>query len=126
MNSFIISLVFLTTVLAQDIPRLDGELQPVFLVICDSSPSKIIVLDDTGKWLHRVRDTEIKIDGSTPIIKCTLYEGHYRPTSPEIKVWRLNQIKTVSETEFQNMINKLQSDPEAVKKILMQPVPAAN
>lgn len=90
-----------------------------FLIICDINPSKIIVLDDAGKWMHRVRETEIKIDGNA-IMKCTMYEGHYRPSSPEVKSWKLAQIKAVSETEFQAMINNLQNDPEAVRKQMSQ------
>lgn len=119
MLEFVKYVIIITTIISplviQDIPRLD-EPKAAFLLICDTTPSKVIILDETGKWLHRAKEIEVKVDGSTSTIKCTLYEGHYRPSSPEIKSFRLSQVKTVSETEFQTMINNLQTDPDAVRK----------
>ena len=106
------------SLVSQDIPRLDGDPKTTFLLVCDTAPSKIIVLDDNGKWLHRVKEAEIKIDGTTASIRCTLYEGHYRPTSPDIKIYRLSQVKSISESDFQTLINNLQDDPTAVKRFL--------
>lgn len=100
-------------------PQIDTD-KSAFLIICDTAPHKIIVLDDTGKWMHRVRETEIKIDSNSTLMKCVMFEGHYRPSSPESKNWKLAQIKTVSETEFQTMINELQSDPDVVRKKLSE------
>ena len=99
----------------QDIPRLDDP-KSAFLLICDSSPSKIILLDEAGRWMHRVKEIEVRIDGNSSVVKCTSYEGHYRPTSPDVRQFRLSQVKTVSESEFQAMINNLQTDPDAVRK----------
>lgn len=110
------------------IPRLDGvgSLKSVFLIVCDSAPNKIIILDDTGRWIHRVKEAEIKIDGSsTSTVKCLMYEGAFRPSQPETKTWRLSQIKTVSDVDFQGMIDGLQTDPEAVKKKLTVPATPA-
>lgn len=99
----------------QDIPRLDDP-KSAFLLICDTSPSKIILLDEAGRWMHRVKEIEVRIDGNSSVVKCTSYEGHYRPTSPDVRQFRLSQVKTVSESEFQVMINNLQTDPDAVRK----------
>lgn len=119
--STLLSLISASLITAVNLPQ-EGKQEPeksAFLIICDTNPSKVIVLDDTGKWMHRVRETEIKIDGNT-MMKCTMYEGYYRPSSPEVKTWKLAQIKTVSETEFQTMINSLQISPDAVRKQMAQ------
>jgi hypothetical protein len=114
----LLPIVMAASYLAQQDVKQEAD-RSAFLVVCDTSPSKIIVLDDTGKWLHRVRETEIKID-TNATMKCIMYEGHYRPSNPEIKTWRLAQIKTVTEAEFQSMINNLQNDPDAVRKQMSQ------
>lgn len=107
------------TLLAQDTQkslRLDNPTKPAFVVICDSSPDRIIVLDELGKWVHRVKEAEIRIEGQVSTIKCLMYEGTFRPSNPEIKVWKLIQIKSVPDAEFQSLIDGLQTDPDAVKK----------
>jgi hypothetical protein len=91
----------------------------VFVIACDSEPNKIIVLDATGKWLHTVKSVEVKFDIGHPVtITCQMYEGVLRPSRPETKSWRLAQLKTVTEADFQQMIDNLQTDPEAIRALL--------
>lgn len=110
------------------IPRLDGGdvMRPCFLIVCDSAPNRILILDDAGKWMHRVKETEIKIDSNqSSTVKCLMYEGAFRPSRPESKTWRLSQVRTVSDAEFQALVDNLQTDPEAVKKMFAKPAQAA-
>lgn len=91
-----------------------------FIVTCDSQPSKTIVLDSDGKWISNVKSVEVKFDigGSGGIITCVMYDGLIRPTKPTVKSWILGQMKTVPAAEFQQLIDNLQVDPEAVKAFL--------
>lgn len=103
---------------AQELPRLDSDVKNAFIIICDTSPGKTIVLDENGKWLHRVKELDIRLESNTLMMKCVMYEGPYKPSAPEIKSWRLSQVKSVSEQEFQTMINALQTDYDAVKRLI--------
>lgn len=101
-----------------DIPRLD-TVGSVFLIACDSQPNKVLVLDSTGKWLSAVKSVEIKFEiGQPVVITCTLYEGYLKPTKPQVKSWQLAQMKTVAPTEFQQMVDSVQSNPDAIKDML--------
>lgn len=110
-----------TGVNQQAIPRLDNQTSgSILVIVCDSNPEKWLVLDSDGKWIHAVRSIEVKLEigKSTPRAICTMWSGPIRPTNPEIKTWDLSQLKTVSPTEFDQMVDSVQSDPEAIKKRL--------
>lgn len=93
----------------------------VFLVVNDSHPSNIIALDDNGKWISSVKAIEMKFEIGAPVlVSCTMYEGVIKPSKPLIKTMTLAQLKTVSALEFKTMIDNLQTDPEAVKTMLMK------
>lgn len=95
------------------------ENQSVFILMCDASPEKVIVLDTSGRWISKAREIEIKLGGGgMAAVKCVMYEGAYKPRNPLVKTWKLGQISTVSENRFQEMIDNLQNDPEAVKKLI--------
>lgn len=104
-----------TTEPAGTIPRLDGG-KSVFMIVCDASPDKYIVLDQDGKWLPNVKQAQVRFDlGKAPMMTCTMYSGVYVPTNPEVKMWRLAQIRSVSTAEFQRTIDSLQSNPSLTK-----------
>lgn len=106
-----------TTKPAETIPRLDGG-KSVFMIICDASPDRYIVLDQDGKWLPNVKNAHIRFDlGKAPVMTCTMYSGVYEPTNPEVKMWRLAQMRSVSTTEFQRTIDSLQSNPSLTNKL---------
>lgn len=91
----------------------------VFIIACDADPKKLIVLDSMGKWLSDVKSTQITFAlNSQPVVVCTMYQGLIRPTQPKIGTWKLAQFKSVSLKEFQDMIDALQKDPDAVRKML--------
>lgn len=97
-------------------PKLVGS---VFLIVCDAKPGQVIVLDQNGKWISSVKGVEIKFDvGKSPTITCVIYEGLFRPSNPQTKTWVLAQMKTVASSEFQKMVDSLQTDPEAIKSML--------
>ena len=96
------------------------EIKQVFVMVCDSAPHKLIILDESGKWMHRVKEADIRIDNGNSTVRCMLYEGSFKPTSPEVKTWRLAQLKSITEAEFQSHIDNLQTDPDAVKKAMAQ------
>lgn len=90
----------------------------IYVIADESSPGKIIVLDASGKWLPTVREIRqdvTLINGQNPTIVCTMYEGTYRPTKPVVKTWQLAQSKTVASHDFQQMIDSLQTNPEALR-----------
>ncbi len=103
----------------QELPRLDSidKPSPAYLVVCDSDPSKIIVLDVTGKWLSEVKTASIVIKiGSPATLRCELYSGSIRPSRPNIMNWDLAQVQSVTNADFQSMIDNLQTDPTYVKR----------
>lgn len=105
------------------LPRLDDVKPPesVFLIVCDANPDKIIVLNGQGKWIPTVKEAMIKFQtGIKPKITCMMYSGFYKPTNPEVKVWQIAQLKSVTPVEFQQMIDSLQKDPESIKKAIPQ------
>ena len=114
-----------TTKPADTIPRLDGG-KSVFMIVCDESPDKYIVLDQDGKWLPTVKNAQIRFDlGKAPMMTCTMYSGIYVPTNPDVKMWRLAQMRSVSMAEFQRTIDSLQSNPSLTNKLPNAAKPAA-
>jgi hypothetical protein len=66
-----------------------------------------------------VKEIDIKFEvGKEASITCTIYEGVLKPSRPVTKTWTLAQMKTVSATEFQKMVDSLQTDPNAIKSLL--------
>jgi len=101
-----------------EIPRLDASMS-AFVIVCDSQPSKMLVLDSTGKWMSTVKSVDVKVEiGQPATITCTLYEGYLKPTKPQVRTWQLAQMKTVTATEFQQMVDAIQSNPDAIKDML--------
>ena len=106
----------------QAIPRLDSQPASgsILVIVCDSKPEKLLVLDATGKWIPAVQSVELKLEigRTTPKAICTLWSGPIKPTNPEVKTWDLAQLKSVSAAEFDKMIDSVQTDPDAIKKML--------
>lgn len=105
----------------QPIPRLDDQASgSILVIVCDSNPEKWLVLDSDGKWIHSVRSIELKLEigKSTPKAICTMWSGPIKPTNPEVKTWDLSQFKSVGAAEFDQMVDSVQGDPEAIKKRL--------
>ncbi len=97
-------------------PKGDGS---AFVVVCDAKPGQMIVLDSTGQWVSGVKVIKLDLEvGQVPSISCIIYEGQYRPSKPTTKTWVLTQIKTVSAADFQQMIDSLQTDPNAIRAML--------
>ena len=90
----------------------------VFIIICDEKPGQAFVLDSTGKWLSTVRDVTISftIGQKVPSVICTLWSGPFKPSNPEVKAFELMQLKSVTNAEFQSMIDALQTDPDAISR----------
>lgn len=83
----------------------------VFVIFADSSPDKIIVLDDSGKWMPNIKAINIEMAiGKKPTCSCTMWFGYYKPSSPIIKTWPLRQAKSIPPEEFQSTIDNLQMD----------------
>ncbi len=100
--------------------RSNSQLTDAYAIICESQPDRVIVLDSTGKWLANVKIVDIKLNVGSPIapaatMSCTMYEGQVKPSEPQVKTWRLIQLKTLSAHEFQQKIDSLQTDPNAIK-----------
>ncbi len=97
----------------------DEVIQSVFVIVCDSAPNKILVLAQDGKWMPSVRSIDIKVAiGEPATITCTMYEGSIKPTTPKVKVWQLSQMKTVPNADFQQMVDDLQTNPDAIRAML--------
>jgi len=112
-------IIVISGAIQDELPRLDGAPTPdsVFIVVCDANPSQILILDEDGKWIDTIRSIELSfVMGQRPNVKCTMWSGPFKPTVPDVKVWNLAQLKSVSEDEFQQMVDSLQTDPEAVRR----------
>lgn len=133
------TLILFVTASAQDattaeLPRLDdgaaivpvtpvAPTNSVFIIVCDAKPGQILVLDSTGTWLSTVRDAKIEfiIGENTPKVTCTMWSGPLKPTKPDVKSWDLAQLKSVTDAEFQKMVDSLQVDPEAIRRRVTEP-----
>ena len=84
----------------------------VYMIFCENQPDKVILLDNTGKWIPDVKSVSISLEIGKPA-KCiaTIWKGFYKPSNPETKVWELKQAKSVDSDTFQQYIDKLQSNP---------------
>jgi hypothetical protein len=97
----------------------DTQEDPVFVIVCDAKPGRWLVLDSTGKWISAVQIVDlgpISIGDTTPKITCTMWSGPIKPNNPIIKTWNLAQLKSVTEPEFQEMLDSLQADPDAIRR----------
>ena len=100
-------------------PKIESEF--VYIIVCDAKPDQILLLNNNGVWLQTVRSVDIKFSiDIPPTVTCTMWSGPYRPTNPEVKIWGLSQIKSVNITEFQDMVDSLQSDPEAIRRRVVE------
>lgn len=87
----------------------------VFIIIADSSPDQVIVLDANGKWLPDIKSVTFTVTiGEDPTCTCVMWSGFYRPTDPVEITWPLRQVRSVGLTEFKSMIDSLQNDPMAL------------
>jgi len=91
----------------------------VFCIICDSEPSKFIILNQDGQWIPDVQSAIFAFESNkTAEITCIIWVGPYKPTKPTTKTWSLDQIMTVSKDVFDKYVDDLQKDPGAVAKSL--------
>lgn len=96
----------------------ETKTESVFVVVCDGKPGQMVVLDSNGKWIPNVKNIEIKLEvGQPATITCVIYEGVLKPSNPPVKTWSLSQMKTMSNSEFQKLVDSLQTDPSAIKTI---------
>lgn len=106
------------TVTDDESPPADGN---VFVVLCDARPGQLLVINSEGKWLAGVRSVEIKSEvGKDATISCQMWDGPIRPSRPQVKTWTLAQVKTIPQTEFQRLVDSLQTDPDAIRSFLKQ------
>lgn len=90
----------------------------VFLIVCDSDPTKIIVLDNSGKWMNNVKAANVSMKlGQPTSLECIMWDGPFKPSNPSCLTWELLQLQSMSAVEFQKMTDGLQSDPLFIKKI---------
>ena len=89
----------------------------VYVIVCDAEPGQMVVLDSNGVWLSSVRTVEITftIGAANPKAKCTMWAGPIRPNNPVVENWNLAELKSVAAEEFQEMLDSLQTNPEAVR-----------
>lgn len=95
--------------------------QKIHKIVCDENPNRIIVVDEHGKWMATVRETTTitTANPDSPVmVTCVMYEGLIKPSQPLTKTWRLASEKSLSAAEFQQLIDALQNDQEAVKKLI--------
>ena len=124
---FVMTLVLFASVsmvCAQDDPAPDPPApvdtpanNDVYVIVCDAEPGQMVVLDSNGVWLSSVRTVEITftIGASNPKAKCTMWAGPIRPNNPVVENWNLAELKSVAAEEFQEMLDSLQTNPEAVR-----------
>ncbi len=105
----------LTQILPNEESPKPETLPSAFVIVCDSAPGKVIVLDKDGKWISTTKAVDVRfIIGHEATISVVIYEGIVKPSKPEIRVWHLAQLKSVSALEFQKMVDNLQTDPTAI------------
>ncbi len=98
-------------------PVVAPQNQLVFLIFTNDKPENIIVLDSTGKWMPDVRSVTINMSlGQPPACECVMWSGPFKPSSPIRATYTLKQAKSVTQEEFQKMIDDLQLNPNALKK----------
>lgn len=86
-----------------------------FIIVCDSSPNQVIVLDSQGKWLPTVRSAKVEIEiGKPASITCVMWSGQFKPSNPETRTWTLSQMKSVNAQQFQTYVDQLQTNPNAI------------
>ena len=92
----------------------------VFLLLCESDPQLMCVLDADGIWISNVRSAKIDfvIGLAKPQIECTMWSGPFKPTKPKVTSWDLLQVKSVTKDKFQTVVDSLQTDSAAVKKMI--------
>ena len=97
-----------------------ADTKTVFLLICESDPQLLCVLDNKGNWINEVRSAKINftIGEGKPQIECTMWAGPFKPSKPKVITWDLIQIKSIDKQKFQTIIDSLQSDPSAVRKMI--------
>lgn len=89
-----------------------SPVQDVILVVNTEDVNKVLVISVDGTWLADAREVVIKSSigsASKPSIQCVMYKGLFRPTTPQVKSWRLHSIITASPTDFQKILDGLQN-----------------
>lgn len=88
-----------------------------FLIVCNNNPQKFIVLDNDGNWTPDVREAVIKLKiADDASMECVSFVGLIEPSNPKRVSWHLLEMKSVSDEEFQQMIDGLQADRGFLKK----------
>ena len=88
----------------------------IFIIFETTSPNKIIVLDDDGKWIPQIKSVNIKMAiGEAPVCVCTMWNGFFKPSKPAVAEYPMKQARSVTEKEFQTMIDELQANPFAIR-----------
>lgn len=109
-------------VLPKELPKIEPKVEngSAFLIVCDAQPNKVLVLDSNGKWIPNVKGIELKLDigAGSVVVSCTIYDGIVKPSKPQIRIFTVTQMKTTNAVEFQQLIDDLQSNPDAIKNFL--------
>lgn len=95
------------------------QLSPVVLVMCSDDLSKTLVLDVNNGWVENAKEIKVEINAGTssrPKVECMVYKGLFRPNSPEIRSWSLQNIILVDSKEFQEVINNLHNQSQSGEK----------
>ena len=67
--------------------------------------------------LQDVRSVEMSTDlGQHPWVECKVFHGFYKPTDAKTKRWPVAQIRLVSESEFQELVDKQYTSDMAGQK----------
>lgn len=81
----------------------------VVVIINSDNIRQMLIVGEDGKWISDAREIQLdlNIDKGTPTVKCTLYNGLFKPTQPVIKSWDVGHIMTADKEEFQGVIDGL-------------------
>lgn len=113
----VVSVAFVGPSMAQDVtvsaPPANTVLPMCHIVFCQTDTRKCLVFDDKGNWLRSVRLMQMAMRyPDKAYVALKMYEGIYEPTKARVEKRFVNKIVSVTETEFQKMIDDLHKGGE--------------
>jgi hypothetical protein len=94
------------------------------VTFCTKDPRKILVHVDDKMLPVRGVEYLLADFSRLPLVKCTLYEGPFAPTTPRVEVFTAVAVKVVDEVEFQTLVDNAFRDPAGSNLIPRSPPPA--
>lgn len=80
------------------------------IVFCETDTKKCLIFDGEGSWLRQVRYMQIAMRyPERAYVALKMYDGLYEPSEPVVKKMWVKKIVSVSDQEFQKMIDELNS-----------------